>query len=93
MDTKFIFDFQREGIYWRLLVVQMMEELRNEMGGSEGNKSVAAAGSHCCSFSWRDPECFRTGQVCVCGGGGPWQNYGRIMAIRVYQEFEIMKLM
>ena len=87
MDTKFIFDFQREGIYWRLLVVQMMEELRNEMGGSEGNKSVAAAGSHCCSFSWRDPECFRTGQVCV-WGGGPWQNYGRIMAIRVYQEFE-----
>ena len=92
MDTKFIFDFQREGIYWRLLVVQMIEELRNEMGGSEANKSVAAAESHCCSFSWRDPECFRTGQVWR-WWGCPWQNYGRIMVIRVYQEFEIMKLM
>lgn len=34
----------------------MMEELRNEMGGGEANKSVAAAGSHCRSFGWKDPE-------------------------------------
>lgn len=63
MDTTFIFDFSEEGIYWRLLVVQMMEELRNEMGGGEANKSVAAAGSHVSSLAGKIQNKIRTGQV------------------------------